>query len=128
MSAVIFSDMYQVGIDVESLKRPYAPETTAYFMSPPERNLYYETPQRERPFIYFLTWCAKEALYKLFSPWASLSFRDHIILLPATLTSRTIQAKALLRNRVFLLNIEYFQRNDFLICYVFSVLHPDYID
>jgi 4'-phosphopantetheinyl transferase EntD len=126
MSAAIFSDIYKVGIDLESLKRPYLPETISYFMSTTEKDWYDKTPAKGRAFIYFLIWCAKEAVYKLFSPWTSLSFGDHISLLPATLTWQAIKASVLLGKRSFLLNIQYFQRNDFLICYVYRDFHSDY--
>jgi 4'-phosphopantetheinyl transferase EntD len=120
MSAAIFSDIYKVGIDLEFLRRPYLPQTVSYFMSATERNWYDRAPASRQPFIYFLTWCAKEAVYKLFSPWALLSFRNHIRLLPQTLTCQSIKASVLIGNHSFLLDIEYFQRNDFLICYAFK--------
>jgi phosphopantetheinyl transferase (holo-ACP synthase) len=73
-SAVILSDRYEVGIDIEKL-RPRILKVKEKFLSDNELEMT-RAGGLEKPTI---LWCAKEALYKLYGR-RNLDFRKHISL------------------------------------------------
>ncbi|MCS6906083.1 MAG: 4'-phosphopantetheinyl transferase superfamily protein [Bacteroidia bacterium] len=120
-SVVIYSSTYKVGIDIESLKRNYQPYTTRYFMSAQEKDWFEQANLHQKTFIYFLTWCAKEAIYKLLSPFPfSISFSKNFSLLPSTLGKETIQTLIHLPTHTFQLWVYYLTIQEYIICYVWD--------
>jgi len=84
--AVILSDHYEVGIDIESIHSKVL-RVKEKFLSPAELN---ETQDSlVKTMIY---WCTKETLYKLYSK-KKLLFKEHLGVMPFTLENKgTLEA------------------------------------
>lgn len=75
LAAVILSDKYEVGIDVELLS-PKALRVANKFLSEDEKN--YTCGEEEKTCLY---WSAKETLYKMYSK-RKLIFKENLLLQP----------------------------------------------
>lgn len=76
-SAVILSDKYNVGIDIESV-RPDLDRIKQKFMRPDELATLPEQDYLSKVLVY---WSAKEVMYKIYAR-RKLDFREHMGLLP----------------------------------------------
>lgn len=122
-SAAIASPDFEVGIDMEYLKRKRNMETRRLFMNPFEISIFEAKPD----FNYFiLLWSAKETLYKVFGQ-KGVSFREHISF---DLEDFRLSSRGVLKGRVNTgkeckdYNIYYAFEGDFLLTYTIDCLEP----
>lgn len=84
--AVILSDLYEVGIDIEFI-HPKVLRVKEKFLSPIELNEAQDS--LVKTMVY---WCTKETLYKLYSQ-KKLLFKEHLVVKPFTLENKgTLEA------------------------------------
>ena len=84
--AVILSDLYEVGIDIEYI-HPKVLRVKEKFLSPVEL-----TETQDSLVKTMVYWCTKETLYKLYSQ-KKLLFKEHLAVKPFTLESKgTLEA------------------------------------